>query len=57
MAAIVLSSYADVGDITVRLRQRSLPLVELAPFGLDNPHMLFKPEDSPELTAEVTLSR
>ena len=57
MASIVLSSYADVGDVTVRLRHRSLPLVELAPFGLDNPHVLFRPEDTPELTAEVTLSR
>jgi urate oxidase len=57
MASMVLSSYADVGDVTVRLRQRSLPLVELAPFGLDNPHVLFRPEDAPELTAEVTLSR
>lgn len=57
MASIVLSSYADVGDVTVRLRQRSLPLVELAPFGLDNPHVLFRPEDTPQLTAEVTLSR
>lgn len=57
MASIVLSSYADVGDVTVRLRQRSLPLVELARFGLDNPHVLFRPEDAPRLTAEVTLSR
>ena len=57
MAEMVLSSYADVGDVTVKLRQRSLPLVELAPFGLDNPHMLFRPEEAPELTAEVTLSR
>ena len=57
MASIVLSAYADVGEVTVRLRQRSLPLVELAPFGLDNPHVLFRPEESPELTAEVTLSR
>lgn len=57
MASMVLSSYADVGDVTVRLRQRALPLVELSPFGLDNPHVLFRPEESPELTAEVTLSR
>ena len=57
MASMVLESYADVGDATVTLRQRSLPLVELAPFGLDNPHVLFRPEDAPELTAEVTLSR
>ena len=57
MAEVVLSSYADVGDVRVRLRQRSLPLVELAPFGLDNPLVLFRPEDAPELTAEVTLSR
>lgn len=57
MASIVLSSYADVGDVTVRLTERSLPLIELGPFGLDNPHVLFRPEDSPELTAEVTLSR
>ena len=57
MADVVLSSYADIGDVTVRLRQRSLPLVEIGPFGLDNPHVLFRPEDAPELTAEVTLSR
>jgi len=57
MASIVVSSYADIGEVTVRLRQRSLPLVELAPFGLDNPQMLFRPEDAPELMAEVTLSR
>lgn len=57
MASIVLSTYADVGDVTVRLRERSLPLIELSPFGLDNPHVLFRPEDAPELTAEVTLSR
>jgi urate oxidase len=57
MASMVLSSYTDVGDVSVRLRQRSLPLVELAPFGLDNPHVLFRPEDAPELTAEVTLCR
>lgn len=57
MADVVLSSYADIGDVTVRLRQRSLPLVELAAFGLDNPRVLFRPEEAPELTAEVTLSR
>ena len=57
MADVVLSSYVDIGDVTVRLRQRSLPLVELTAFGLDNPHVLFRPEESPELTAEVTLSR
>jgi urate oxidase len=57
MADVVLSSYADIGEVTVRLRQRSLPLVELAAFGLDNPRVLFRPEEAPELTAEVTLSR
>ncbi len=57
MANLVLSSYAEVGDVTVSLRQRLLPMVELEPFGLDNPHVLFRPEDAPELTAEVTLSR
>ena len=57
MADIVLSSYAIVGEVTVRLRQRSLPLVELGKFGLDNPRVLFQPEEAPELTAEVTLSR
>lgn len=57
MAEVVLSSYADIGDVTVRLRQRSLPLVDLTPFGLDNPRVLFRPEEAPELTAEVTLSR
>jgi urate oxidase len=57
MAEMVLSSYADIGDVTVRLRQRSLPMIELAPFGLDNPHVLFRPEDTPELTAEVTVTR
>ena len=54
---LVLSSFADIGEVTVRLKQRSLPLVELAPFGLDNPQVLFRPEEAPELTAEVTLSR
>ncbi|MDQ3071037.1 MAG: urate oxidase [Acidobacteriota bacterium] len=57
MADMVLTSYVDVGEVTVRLRQRSLPLIELAPFGLDNPQVLFRPEDSPELTAEVTVHR
>jgi urate oxidase len=57
MAEIALSSYVDLGDVTVRLRQRSLPLVELAQFGLDNPHVLFRPEEAPELTAEVTRTR
>lgn len=57
MADIVLSSYADIGEVTVSLRQRSLPLVELEQFGLDNPRVLFRPEEAPELTAEVTLSR
>jgi urate oxidase len=57
MAEVVLGSYVDIGEVTVRLKQRSLPLVELTPFGLDNPHVLFRPEEAPELTAEVTLSR
>ena len=57
MASMVLESYADVGEVTVSLRQRTLPLVELAPFGLDNPRVLFRPEETPALTAEVTLSR
>ncbi len=57
MAEIALSSYVDLGEVTVRLRQRSLPLVELTKFGLDNPHVLFRPEEAPELTAEVTLTR
>jgi len=57
MADVVLSSYVDIGDVVVTLRQRSLPMVELAPFGLDNPRVLFRPEDAPELTAEVRLTR
>lgn len=57
MAEIVLETYADVGDVTVRLRQRALPLIDLSPFNLDNPHVLFRPEDAPELTAEVTVTR
>lgn len=57
MADVVLSSYVDVGDVSVALRQRSLPMVELAPFGLDNPRVLFRPEEAPELAAEVRLTR
>lgn len=57
MADMVLASYVDVGDVTVRLRQRSLPLVELEKFGIENGRVLFQPEEAPELTADVTLSR
>lgn len=57
MAELVLSSYVDIADVTVKLRQRMLPLIELSPFGLDNPHLVFQPQEAPEEVAEATVAR
>ena len=57
MGETALDVCADVIDITLTLPNRHHVLVDLAPFGLDNPHEVFVPADRPYGLIEATISR
>jgi urate oxidase len=57
MAEAALESCADIDDITLTMPNRHHLLVDLAPFGLDNPNEIFVATDQPFGLIEATVRR
>jgi urate oxidase len=57
MGDAALAACADILDVTLTLPNRHHLLVDLAPFGLDNPNMVFVPTDQPFGLIEATIRR
>jgi urate oxidase len=57
MGEAALSACADVAEITLTLPNRHHLLVDLAPFGLDNPNEVFVATDQPFGLIEATIRR
>jgi urate oxidase len=57
MAGAALAACDDVVDITLTLPNRHHLLVDLTPFGLDNPNEVFVATDQPFGLIEATISR
>jgi urate oxidase len=57
MADAALTACADVTEITLTLPNRHHLLVDLTPFGLDNPNEIFVPTDQPFGLIEATCKR
>jgi urate oxidase len=57
MAEAALAACADVGSITLTLPNRHHLLVDLTPFGLDNPNEIFVATDQPFGLIEATIRR
>ena len=57
MAEAALAASGDIVDITLRLPNRHHVLVDLTPFGLDNPNEIFVATEQPFGLIEATVSR
>jgi urate oxidase len=57
MAEAALESCAEIDDITLTMPNRHHLLVDLAPFGLDNPNEIFVATDQPFGLIEATVRR
>jgi urate oxidase len=57
MGEAALAACVDVADITLRLPNRHHLLVDLSPFGLDNPNEIFVATDQPFGLIEATIRR
>jgi urate oxidase len=57
MAEAALTSCADITDITLTMPNRHHLLVDLTPFGLDNPNEVFVATDQPFGLIEATVRR
>jgi urate oxidase len=57
MAAAALASCAEITDITLTMPNRHHLLVDLQPFGLDNPNEIFVATDQPFGLIEATIRR
>ncbi|MGH9720347.1 MAG: factor-independent urate hydroxylase [Bryobacteraceae bacterium] len=57
MAEAALDAVAQIGEIRLALPNRHCLLVDLAPFGLDNPNEVFLPIDEPHGQIEITVKR
>ena len=57
MGEAALAVCADIIDITLTLPNRHHLLVDLAPFGLDNPNEIFVATDQPFGLIEATIRR
>ena len=57
MAEAALAACADVVAITLSLPNRHHLLVDLKPFGLDNPNEIFVATDQPFGLIEATITR
>jgi urate oxidase len=57
MATAALSAAEEIVDITLTLPNRHHLLVDLAPFGLDNPNEIFVATDQPYGLIEATVRR
>jgi urate oxidase len=57
MGTAALAACTDITEITLTLPNRHHLLVDLAPFGLDNPNQIFVATDQPYGVIEATVSR
>jgi urate oxidase len=57
IADVALSSYREIADITLSLRECPYPPADLFGAGLDNPDVLFVAADEPVGIVEVTVRR
>ena len=57
VADAILSRNSTVREITIAMPNRHCLLVDLAPFGQDNPNVIFVPTDEPHGYIEATLRR
>jgi urate oxidase len=57
MGESVLERVAEIDEIRISMPNRHCLLVDLAPFGLDNPNEVFVPTDEPHGIIEATLRR
>jgi urate oxidase len=57
MGAAALAACPDVVDITLTLPNRHHLLVDLRPFGLDNPNEIFVATEQPYGLIEATIRR
>ena len=57
MAEAALAASADATEVTLTLPNRHHLLVNLKPFGLDNPNDVFVATDEPYGLIEATVSR
>ena len=57
MGEAALSASADIAEITLAMPNRHHLLVDLEPFGLDNPNVVFVATDRPFGLIEATVRR
>jgi urate oxidase len=57
MGYAVLKANPEIAEITLAMPNKHALLVDLAPFGLDNPNQVFLPIDEPSGYIEATLAR
>jgi urate oxidase len=57
MADVVLSSYEEIGEVTITLPASHHQLADLSPFGLENPGEIFIATDEPYALIEATITR
>jgi urate oxidase len=57
MANAALAACADITEVTLTLPNRHHVLVDLSPFGLDNPNDVFVATDQPYGVIEATVRR
>jgi urate oxidase len=57
MGEAALAACVDAADITLTLPNRHHLLVDLTPFGLDNPNEIFVAADQPYGLIEATITR
>jgi urate oxidase len=57
IASQVLKKFPQIADIQLTMPNKHALLVDLAPFGLDNPNEVFLPIDEPSGYIEARLTR
>jgi urate oxidase len=57
MGEAVLNAVEDITEIRLSLPNKHCLLIDMAPFGLDNPNEIFVPTDEPHGLIEVSLQR
>jgi urate oxidase len=57
MGEAVLQAVEDIAEIRLSLPNKHCMLIDLGPFGLDNPNEIFVPTDEPHGLIEVSLQR
>ncbi len=57
MGEAVLQAVPDIGEIRLSLPNKHCLLIDMAPFGMDNPNEIFVPTDEPHGLIEVSLQR